>query len=226
MPNQADIRNLPPTTDIHPEPPKTSKNAAASRVELTPDLTPISPLGHSDLYHTDLMINILILGVLRNGPVHGYELKRRVQRPTLRPLSNNSLYPVLRRFEEQGAVTKTVEVAEGRPARNTYAITLRGVAYFHELISTLSHDEAGQEEEFLLRLGFFAEMSTDERLTLLAVRDSALEEQIAAATHLLAGVNDVQGWRARSMHHLIGRLERDREFVAELVEVVHRDGAA
>jgi DNA-binding PadR family transcriptional regulator len=105
------------------------------------------------------VIEILILGVLRNGPVHGYELKRRVQRPTLRPLSNNSLYPLLKRFEERGAVTHRSESAPGRPARKVYAITEAGHALFHELITTLTPDEAGQDEDFLLRVGFFDEMS-------------------------------------------------------------------
>jgi DNA-binding PadR family transcriptional regulator len=172
------------------------------------------------------MIDILILGVLRNGPVHGYELKRRVQRPTLRPLSNNSLYPLLRRFEERGAVTKQVETTEGRPARNTYAITPVGHALFHELVTTLSPDQAGRDEDFLLRLGFFDEMTSDERLGLLSARDAALEEQMTQATQLLAAVKDPAGWRTRSMRHLLDRLARDRAFVAELVDAVRDDTAA
>jgi DNA-binding PadR family transcriptional regulator len=170
------------------------------------------------------VIDILILGVLRNGPVHGYELKRRVQRPTLRPLSNNSLYPLLRRFEERGAVTKQVETTQGRPARNTYAITDAGRALFHELITTLGPDEAGQDEDFLLRVGFFAEMTPAERLGVLTARDAALEEQMASAAELLAHVQDPAGWRSLSMRHLIDRLARDRAFVAELVEAATRDG--
>lgn len=170
------------------------------------------------------MIDILVLGVLRHGPVHGYELKRRVQRPTLRPLSNNSLYPLLRRFEERGAVTKQVETAHGRPARNTYALTAAGHELFHELVTTMTPDQAGRDEDFLLRVGFFAEMTTDERLGVLSARDAALEEQMAQATELLAQVRDPDGWRARSMHHLLDQLARNRAFVAELVEVVARDG--
>ena len=169
------------------------------------------------------MIDILILGVLRNGAVHGYELKRRVQRPTLRPLSNNSLYPLLRRFEEGGAVTKQVETSEGKPPRNVYAITAAGRALFHELITTLTPEQAGNDEDFLLRVGFFAEMTPAERLGLLAARDAALEEQMAQATDLLAHVQDPAGWRTLSMRHLLDRLERDRAFVGQLAEVARRD---
>jgi DNA-binding PadR family transcriptional regulator len=172
------------------------------------------------------VIEILILGVLRNGPVHGYELKRRVQRPTLRPLSNNSLYPLLKRFEERGAVTHRAESAPGRPARKVYAITEAGHALFHELITTLTPDEAGRDEDFLLRVGFFDEMSQAERLAVLAARDAALEEQMAQAAALVASVRDPAGWRARSMRHLLDRLERDRAFVAELVALSQDDEVA
>lgn len=170
------------------------------------------------------MIDILILGVLRNGPMHGYELKRRVQRPTLRPLSNNSLYPLLRRFEERGAVTKEIQTTAGYPARNTYAITAAGRALFHERISTLTPEEAGRDEDFLLRVGFFAEMTPAERRELLGARDAALQEQLAQATALVAHVRDPEGWRALSMRHLIDRLGRDRAFVAELVAVAGHAG--
>jgi len=169
------------------------------------------------------MIDILVLGVLRNGPVHGYELKQRVQRPTLRPLSNNSLYPLLRRFEETGAVTKQVQTTHGRPARNIYAITAAGQEQFHELITTLTPDQAGRDEEFLLRVGFFAEMTSSEQLGLLSARGSALEEQMSQTTVLVASVRDPEGWRTRSMQHLLDRLARDRAFVTELVELVRRD---
>lgn len=179
-----------------------------------------------NLCHSGRVIDLLILGVLRNGPVHGYELKQRVQRPTLRPLSNNSLYPLLRRLEERGAVTKQVETTQGRPARNTYALTPAGHGLFHELVTTLSADQAGRDEDFLLRLGFFDEMTADERLGLLTARDAALEEQMAQATRLLAAVRDPAGWRTRSMRHLLDRLARDRAFVAELVDAVHDDSAA
>ena len=172
------------------------------------------------------MIDLLILGVLRNGPVHGYELKRRVQRPTLRPLSNNSLYPSLRRFEAAGAVTKQVETTEGRPPRNVYAITAHGHALFHELITTLTPDEAGRDEEFLLRVGFFAEMSVAERVALLDARDVALEEQEGQAAALLAQVADPAGWRALSMGHLLDRLARDRAFVATLRTAAATDAGA
>ncbi len=164
------------------------------------------------------MLDILILGVLRRGPVHGYELKHRVQRPTLRTLSNNSLYPLLRRFETAGAVTKQVQTTEGRPPRHMYAITAAGRALFHELITTLGPEEAGEDEAFLVRVGFFAEVTLTERAGVLLARDTALADQQAQAQELLDAWPGAGGWRPLAMRHLLDRLAHDRAFVADLLE--------
>jgi DNA-binding PadR family transcriptional regulator len=84
-----------------------------------------------------MVLEILILSSLRKGPMHGYELKRQVQRPTFTRLGNSSLYPALRRFEQSGALTQHVEEQDGKPSRKVYTITEDGLAEFHELIATL-----------------------------------------------------------------------------------------
>ncbi|HEY0240970.1 MAG TPA: PadR family transcriptional regulator [Friedmanniella sp.] len=169
-----------------------------------------------------MSLEIYLLGVLRGAPMHGYELRRRVQRPTLRPLSNNSLYPALRRFEADGVVTRTVETSEGRPPRHVYALTECGRAHFHELVATLPPELAGDEQEFLARLGFFAELEPAERLAVLAARDTALAAQSAQVDELVAQMADPgsDGWRTAGTHFLRDRLARERAWLAGLVELV------
>ena len=99
-----------------------------------------------------MTIEIYALSVLRRGPVHGYELKRRVRRQTIAAVHNNTLYPALRRLEQAGAVPKTVVAQEGRPPRNVYELTPRG----RELLRSSSRAPAGAgrgREEFLVRGG-------------------------------------------------------------------------
>jgi len=172
-----------------------------------------------------MSLDIFLLSVLRTGPVHGYELKRRVQRPTLTPLSNNSLYPALRRFELTGAVTKQVEISEGRPARNMYAITDRGRGMFREMIATLPTELAGRDEEFLARVGFFAELSPAERLAILAARTTALAAQISQLESLVTQMKDPSpgAWRTEATRHLLDRLGREGEWVAEMAQRARED---
>ena len=162
-----------------------------------------------------MALDILILSVLRGGAMHGYELKRQVQRPTSAPLSNNSLYPYLKRFEEIGAVTATIEVQEARPARRIYALTDAGRALFHELVSTLPADRAGDEEEFLVRLSFFHEIDPAARKAILAARVDALDTRIEQMEALAEG-DSVPEWRGIALAHLLERLQDERSWVEAL----------
>jgi DNA-binding PadR family transcriptional regulator len=172
-----------------------------------------------------MSLDIFLLGILRAGPVHGYELKRRVQRPTLTPLSNNSLYPALRRFELAGAVTRSVETGEGRPARNVFALTDDGRELFRSMIATLPAEIAGKDEEFMARVAFFAELSPSERLAVLAARDGALAAQVSQVEGLVTQMNDPSpgAWRTEATRHLLDRLCRERRWVAEMAERAHDD---
>jgi DNA-binding PadR family transcriptional regulator len=165
-----------------------------------------------------MAVEIIMLAVLRTGPVHGYELKRRVQRTTLTTLSNNSLYPILRRFEQNGAVTKAVEAQSGRPDRNVYTITDAGRALLIELISVLPPQLAANDEDFLVRVSFFHELQPAQRLAILAARASIVDAAIAQVTTLLSesDMSPTREWRNLTMRRLVENFERERSWITEL----------
>ncbi len=72
-----------------------------------------------------------ILRVLHEGPMHGYDIARAVERTTGGCCSptEGTIYPVLREFEAGGFVTATEEVVQGRQ-RRVYALTEAGRAAF------------------------------------------------------------------------------------------------
>lgn len=73
------------------------------------------------------MLELAILGLLREQELHGYELKKRLS-DTLGPFSGasfGSLYPALRRLEAAGAV-KAVEANPGVPAASTRPMPMTG----------------------------------------------------------------------------------------------------
>lgn len=72
-----------------------------------------------------------ILRVLHDGPMHGYDVARLVERTTNGCCSptEGTIYPVLREFEAGGFVTATEEVVGGRQ-RRVYALTDAGRAAF------------------------------------------------------------------------------------------------
>lgn len=72
-----------------------------------------------------------ILRVLHDGPAHGYDIARAVERTTRGCCSptEGTIYPVLREFEAGGFVTVAEEVVQGRQ-RRVYALTDAGRAAF------------------------------------------------------------------------------------------------
>lgn len=86
---------------------------------------------------TYVWIEVLLLAKLARQPMHGYELRKQVEESSGRALSNNSLYPALRRFAEAGAVTRAAEPQEGKPPRHIYTITDVGRELLHDMLADL-----------------------------------------------------------------------------------------
>jgi DNA-binding PadR family transcriptional regulator len=165
-------------------------------------------------------IEILILRRLWGRPAHGYELRKRVEETTGFVLHNNSLYPALRRFEEAGAVTKTAEPQAGRPPRLVYTLTDVGRELLHDMLADLPPEQAGDETEFLARLGQFSEINSAERASVLAARTRAVRDQLAhyQAMHTLSASHS-HPWGALVTAELIRRHEQELAWLAELGEL-------
>jgi len=169
-------------------------------------------------------IEILILRRLRSGPAHGYELRKRVEETTGFVLHNNSLYPALRRFEEAGAVTKAAEPQAGRPPRLVYTLTEVGQELLHDMLAQLPAEQAGDETEFLARLGQFSEINSAERAGILASRTRAVRDQLAhyQTMHQLATGHGIS-WGALVTAELIRRHEQELTWLAELGELAKEE---
>lgn len=148
------------------------------------------------------VIELAILGILKEADLHGYELKKHL-RKVMGPLSNvsfGSLYPALNRLERQGAVTVvaagegvsttmpmtgslTGEVAafrarhraaRGPRNKKVYGITELGSARLAELIA----DPADDERSFWMKLAFFRWCDRPTRLRLLERRRATLLDRL------------------------------------------------
>jgi PadR family transcriptional regulator, regulatory protein PadR len=95
--------------------------------------------------HVKGSLDLLLMGVLRRGPAHGYAIiaALRERSDGEFDLAEGTIYPALHRLERAGVVASSVEVAQGR-RRRTYELTARGRKEF-----------AGQRREWR---GFVAHM--------------------------------------------------------------------
>ena len=120
---------------------------------------------------------IVILAMLHQGPRHGYEIKKDIERALggMVPLNNKTLYLTLKRFEEIGAVTRQVIPQEGKPNRHLYQLTERGIELLHVHLRDFEPEQAGVDAEFFTRVSFFDLLEAHEREEILNKRQAYLE---------------------------------------------------
>lgn len=159
------------------------------------------------------MLELAILGLLQELPLHGYELKKRLN-DTLGHLwgfSYGSLYPALARLEKAGAIEvidPPVAVATipatgsisgeaaaarlrrrprpgGRP-RKAYRIAARGQALFTELLTSDPGPGGDEDRAFALKLTFCRYLDPPARMRLLERRRGQLADKLDRGRAALA----------------------------------------
>jgi DNA-binding PadR family transcriptional regulator len=81
--------------------------------------------------HVKGSLDLLLMGVLRGGPAHGYAIIATLRERSEGEfdLAEGTIYPALHRLERAGLIASSVEVARGRRRRN-YTLTDRGSKEF------------------------------------------------------------------------------------------------
>lgn len=127
--------------------------------------------------------DILILVMLDKRPMHGYEIKKRVEQVLggSVALNNKILYPTLKRFEEMDAVQREIVRQEGKPDRHMYRITDHGRELMQMLLQDASPELLRSDAEFLVRVSLFSQLEPEARLEILRTRAEIVRKGI---THI------------------------------------------
>src|SRR5699024_3569710 len=123
------------------------------------------------------MLELAILGVLHDSPMHGYQVRKQVHRVlgTVRAMSYGTLYPRLRLLVERGLIVEQDTPPSGRRARITSAVTPAGKERFQALL-TAAGPNAWEDDAFVVRFAFFGRADRAVRLRILEGRRTRLEE--------------------------------------------------
>lgn len=160
------------------------------------------------------MLELAILGLLKEVPLHGYELKKRLNDSLghLWGVSYGSLYPALSRLEKLGAIeavdpppaagatipaTGSIsgEAAAARlrrpprksgRTRKAYRIASRGQAMFSELLRADPGPGPDEDRTFALQLAFCRYLEPPARVELLQRRRAHLAAKLARDRDALA----------------------------------------
>jgi DNA-binding PadR family transcriptional regulator len=133
------------------------------------------------------MLELAILGLLKERSMHGYQLSKQLSEALggFWRVSYGSLYPSLRRLEKEGAVERVFAKEEVGRRKNVYRITPKGEALFQELLQDAGH-ESSEDNKFRIRMAFFKYLGPEMRIKLLERRRAYLEERLAAIEASLA----------------------------------------
>jgi DNA-binding PadR family transcriptional regulator len=127
------------------------------------------------------VLELAILGALKEKPMYGYELKKRLSDLLghLWKISYGSLYPALKRLETKKSVERAYTVKAKTRNRYVYRITPEGEETFQRLlVDTRKNSEITDADKFSIRLAFFQYMEPEMRLWLLERRRNYLEERL------------------------------------------------
>jgi DNA-binding PadR family transcriptional regulator len=173
------------------------------------------------------MLEIAVLGLLGESPMHGYELRKRLSTllGAFRAFSYGSLYPTLRRLSEAGWISEEAPIeapagAAGRARRRkrVYRLTADGKEHLAELLAEVGPD-AFDNEGFGARLAFFAQTRSDIRLQILEGRRRRVEEQRDGMKSSLARTGERLDRYTRELHeHGLESVDREVRWLNELIE--------
>jgi DNA-binding PadR family transcriptional regulator len=177
------------------------------------------------------MLEFAVLGLLHESPMHGYELRKRLNAllGTFRAFSYGSLYPTLRRMKVAGWIhedssdPQAAPVLTGRRGRVVYRLTAEGKERFAELLT-----DAGpatlDEGQFGVHFAFFAQTDAEVRLRILEGRRRRVEDKREGLRAALARTRErLDRYTLELQEHGLEAVDREVRWLSELIDTERRE---
>ena len=177
------------------------------------------------------VLELAVLGLLRETPMHGYELRKRLYTVlgAFRALSYGSLYPCLHELLAAGLIAEEHDEAEtpAVPAGTTrsragrrlkvYRLTADGKERLQELLGE-GGPAAWEDDGFGVHFAFFGQTRADVRLRILEGRRSRLEERMEAIRAAFTRTRErVDSYTLELHRHGLESVEREVRWLNELI---------
>jgi len=178
------------------------------------------------------LLELAILGLLNESPLHGYELRKRLNAVlgAFRVLSYGTLYPCLRELVTRGWIAEDAAAKKmpgplngaagpgSRRARIVYELTDDGLAQFQSMLSQ-SGPAAWEDDTFNVHFSFFARTQSDVRLRILEGRRTRLEERLDSFRSAAAQRRErLDLYTSELQRHGLESAEREVRWLSELIE--------
>jgi DNA-binding PadR family transcriptional regulator len=170
------------------------------------------------------MLELAILGLLKERAMHGYQLKKRLAETlgSFWQVSYGSLYPGLKRLQREEAVEMIFPKDEVGRRKNVYRITAKGEALFAELLERAGQ-EATEDNGFSVRFAFFRYLKPETRIRLLERRRSFLEGRWSTLKDSLQAYKErIDTYTLSLMNHELAATETDIRWLDDLITAERR----
>jgi DNA-binding PadR family transcriptional regulator len=121
------------------------------------------------------VIELMILGFLADGPLHGYELRRRMEQlhGYARTISDGTLYPAITRLVADGLITRQTEPGKAGGQRHTLHLTDTGRQRLAQRLRDATGHDITDGHRFFVVLAFLSKLPDPEE------RDAVLRRRLA-----------------------------------------------
>lgn len=162
------------------------------------------------------MNDLLLLSMLLPSAKYGYQLKKEAGWIMGQDaLHNNLVYPMLRKFLEEGWVSKKAVAGQRGQTRQQYALTAAGRKHLFEQLGRFNERDASSEDAFFLRIGLFEALKAESREATLGARETYLvrrDEKLGA----LQSHMDVGRFGGEILRYMRKQIETELEWIRHL----------
>lgn len=175
------------------------------------------------------VLELAVLGLLHESPMHGYELRKRLNTllGMFRAFSYGSLYPCLKQLLAKGLIMEDRPeeptganaplALQSRRSKIVYKLTAEGKERLQQLL-TEAGPAAWEDEGFGVHFAFFSHTRADVRLRILEGRRSRLEERLESVRAALARTRErVDSYTLELQNHGLESVEREVRWLNELI---------
>jgi DNA-binding PadR family transcriptional regulator len=165
-------------------------------------------------------IELAVLGLLHEGPMHGYELRKRLNLMLGwgRVLSYGSLYPTLKKMLKGQLIEEsTSSTPLSRRPKITYQVTEAGTREFERLMSEVG-PTAWEDDNFDIRFAFFSSTDMEIRLRVLEGRRMRLQERLDRIQRELSMTEkEADRYAGELQRHGVESVEREVNWLSDLI---------
>jgi DNA-binding PadR family transcriptional regulator len=181
------------------------------------------------------VLELSVLGLLADTPMHGYELRKRLGAVlgAFRAFSYGSLYPCLKDLVARGWITEDVTEPvtskartggrpgsrpSGRRSRIVYKLTADGKEALQDMLAEAG-PSAWEDDNFGVHFAFFAQTDAATRMRILEGRRNRLEERLDGVRNALSRTRErLDTYTLELQRHGLESVEREVRWLNELID--------